>query len=286
MKKLLKGLLAGTVVCLLCGCQNIESANIYTTVYPVEYLADTLYGSHASITSIYPNGTDVSSYTLTDKQIETYAKGDIFIYNGTTNEKDLAKNLVNKNKSLKIIDAAYSLNYKNGVEELWLSPSNYLMLATNVKDNLEDQIGTKYLNEEIDKKYKTLEEDLSVMDAEIRNIAKESSTRNENTLIVSSNVFKYLSDYGFNIISLEDYAGNDAGLTTIRNNFKSGKYKYILVKNTETTNDLISEMTKNGASPIVVNMMNTLTEEDRTNNETYFTLMNNYVSDLKTATNY
>ena len=33
-------------------------------------------------------------------------------------------------------------------------------------------------------------------------------------------------------------------------------------------------------------MMNTLSEEDRKNNETYFTIMEDFINNLKTATNY
>ena len=48
--------------------------------------------------------------------------------------KTIAKNLINKNKNLLIIDVSNGLSYKNGVKELWMSPNNYLMLAKNIKD--------------------------------------------------------------------------------------------------------------------------------------------------------
>ena len=99
-------------------------------------------------------------------------------------------------------------------------------------------------------------------------------------------MFKFLEDYGFTVISLEEYQLSSASLTTLQNNFKSGTYKYLLVENTETTNDLINQITNNGGEAVVVNMMNTLTEEDRKNNETYFTIMNDFITDLRTITNY
>ena len=85
---------------------------------------------------------------------------------------------------------------------------------------------------------------------------------------------------------MEEYQLSSASLTTLQNNFKSGTYKYLLVENTETTNDLINQITSNGGETVVVNMMNTLTEEDRKNNETYFTIMNDFITDLRTITNY
>lgn len=287
MKKIGKILLLLIGSLLVSGCNNLENATLYTTTYPIEYLAKTLYETHSTIQSIYPDGTDVTTYELTDTQKDTYSQAEIFIYNGTTDEKELAKDFSNSNRKLKVIDAAYSLKYKYGVEELWLNPSNYLMLASNIKDNLEEQIGTKYINEEIDAKYDELKEKLSIMDADIRSIAKEAKERNQNTIIAASNVFKFLEDYGFQVISLEDYENGSASLTTLKNNFNSGTYQYLLIKSTEPTNELITEITtQTNAKTITVNMMNTLSEEDRENNENYFTIMEDFINNLKTATNY
>ena len=287
MKKIGKILLLLIGSLLVSGCNNLENATLYTTTYPIEYLAKTLYETHSTIQSIYPDGTDVTTYELTDSQKDTYSQAEIFIYNGTTDEKELAKDFSNSNRKLKVIDAAYSLKYKYGVEELWLNPSNYLMLASNIKDNLEEQIGTKYINEEIDAKYDELKEKLSSMDADIRSIAKEAKERNQNTIIAASNVFKFLEDYGFQVISLEDYENGSASLTTLKNNFNSGTYQYLLIKSTEPTNELITEITtQTNAKTITVNMMNTLSEEDRENNENYFTIMEDFINNLKTATNY
>ncbi len=287
MKKITKILFLCLGVVLLTGCNNLENATVYTTTYPIEYLTKVLYQNHSTIQSIYPDGSDVSSYTLTDKQKDTYSKAEIFIYNGTTDEKEIAKDFSNNNRKLKVIDAAYSLKYKYGIEELWLNPSNYLMLASNIKDNLEEQIGTKYINEEIDQKYDELKEKLSIMDAEIRSIAKDAKARGQNTIIASANVFKFLEDYGFHVLSLEEYEEGSASLATLKNNFNSGTYRYLLVKQDEPTNDLINEITsQTNATTISVHMMNTISEEERKNNADYFTIMDNFISNLKTITNY
>ena len=287
MKKITKILFLCLGVVLLTGCNNLENATVYTTTYPIEYLTKVLYQDHSTIQSIYPDGSDVSSYTLTDKQKDTYSKAEIFIYNWTTDEKEIAKDFSNNNRKLKVIDAAYSLKYKYGIEELWLNPSNYLMLASNIKDNLEEQIGTKYINEEIDQKYDELKEKLSIMDAEIRSIAKDAKARGQNTIIASANVFKFLEDYGFHVLSLEEYEEGSASLATLKNNFNSGTYRYLLVKQDEPTNDLINEITsQTNATTISVHMMNTISEEERKNNADYFTIMDNFISNLKTITNY
>ena len=118
MKKFFYSIILGSLLLLASGCNNLENASIYTTTYPIEYLATTLYSDHSTSSSIYPDGAIIDNYTLTEKQIDNFSKGTLFIYNGTTSEKQIANTLVKKNKNLKIIDAAYALKYDYGVEEL------------------------------------------------------------------------------------------------------------------------------------------------------------------------
>lgn len=286
MKKIIYSCILGVLLLLASGCNNLENANIYTTTYPIEYLANTLYSDHSTASSIYPDGADVDNYTLTEKQIDNFSKGTLFIYNGTTVEKQIANTLVKKNKNLKIIDAAYALKYDYGVEELWLSPSNYLMLAANIKDSLQEQIGSKYINAEIENKYKTLEETLSIMDAEIRSIAKNAKNRNNQILIADSNTFKYLENYGFKVISLEDYTLNTSPLASLKSNFKAGTYKYVLTKKGVDESAVLKDLKKDtSAVSMPVDFMNTLSEDSRKANETYLTIMKQYIANLKTIAN-
>ena len=83
---------------LICGCSfkdgKLNDATIRTTVYPVEYITDYLYGDSSTISSIYPSDVDIESYNLTDKQINEYASSDLFVYIGLGKEKEIAKTFV------------------------------------------------------------------------------------------------------------------------------------------------------------------------------------------------
>ena len=60
-------------VTLLTGCIKIDQMDdidILTTVYPITYLTEKIYGDNSHIMSIYPNGIDVDEYEITDKQIK------------------------------------------------------------------------------------------------------------------------------------------------------------------------------------------------------------------------
>ncbi len=273
--------LLGLSIFLTTGCSltkdSLENATIYTTIYPIKYLTDFLYSDYATIESIYPNGADINNYELTNKRIKEYAKGDLFIYNGLSSEKNIAKDLINKNDNLLIIDAANSLNYINGIEELWMSPNNYLMLAKNIKDYLIEYLNSNTLIEYVNNKYDELEEILSVKDADLRAIGKEATQNNTNILVVSDNVFKFLENYGFEIISLDEKTITENTLDAIDNNFDNGKYTSIIILDNnynETINKIIDKY-----DPEIINVSSmTILNND---NDDYLINMQNFIDKLR-----
>lgn len=282
MKKFKKIVLCCCILLLTAACNNEKSTglNVKTTIYPISFITEQLY-PNGKTASIYPEGADTLNYNLTEKQTKEYSRSNLFIYNGLNEqEQNIAKSFINNNQKLQIIDVAYGLKTENGLEELWLSPNYFLMLTTTIKKNLIDLIPNKYTTEEIEKKYKELAETLSLMDADLRSVAKSANEKGKGTIIASSNMFKYLNNYGFNVISLEE-----SNISTIKNNFQNKTYTTIFMKNTEAKTDLIASLEKDyGAKIIIVNTMNTLTAEEKTNNETYLTIMDSYIENIKNAT--
>ena len=285
MKKLSKILLLVIMVFSITACfkrDDMEGIDIYTSVYPIEYLVKELYGDSSNVYTIYPSGADTFTYTLTDKQIREYSKASLFVYNGLSKEKQIARDFINKNKNMKIIDVSYGLKTAYGLgtyEELWLAPNNYLMLAGTIKDNLEEFIGNKYIKEEIDANFKELEENLSKMDAELRTVASAARTKNNHTIVTTIPVLRYLTDYGYNVIYLDE----DTYTDIIKNNFTSKTYTYLFVRADEE-NEIATDLeTNHKATLIKVNMMNTLSDEERTNGEDYLNIMNGYIENIKTA---
>lgn len=267
---------------LLTGCSlkkdNLENATIYTTIYPVKYLTEFMYKDYGTIESIYPSGADVFNYELTDKQIKKYAKSDLFIYNGLSNEKTIAKNLINKNKNLLIIDVSNGLSYKNGVKELWMSPNNYLMLAKNIKDYLKEYLDSKIIVNYVDQKYEDLAEILSLKDAELRSIGKEAKEKGTNTIVVSDNVFKFLENYDFNVVSLDEETLTEGTLNSIRNNFKKENYNTILVLDNNYTDNINSIINDYKAKAIDVKSMINV---DSDNTDDYLTVMQDLIDNIR-----
>lgn len=267
---------------LVTGCSlrkdNLENATIYTTIYPIKYLTEFMYKDYGVIESIYPAGADVLNYDLTDKQIKKYAKADLFIYNGLSNEKTITKNLINKNRNLLIIDVSNGLSYKYGIKELWMSPNNYLMLAKNIKDYLKEYLESKIISDYVENKYQELSEILSVKDADLRAIGKEAQNNGKNTLVVSDNVFKFLENYGFNIISLDEDTLTEGLLNSVKNNFKKGTYSTIFVLDNNYTDNINSIVNDYKAKTIDVKSM---TNIETNNTDDYLTVMQEFIDNIE-----
>jgi len=282
MKKIIK--ICSLLMFVLCmsGCfkeDKLSNDNVYTTIYPIKYLTNYMYGENKEIASIYPNGADVTNYDLTSKQKETYSSGALFVYNGLTVEKELAREFLNDNKDMLLIDVSYGLNYEYNIEELWLSPNNYLMLAKNIKNNLIDYTTSKVIKDSIENKYKELEETLSYMDAELRSIASAAKSDGNPVLVVSSNKLKYLENYGFEVMVLDN---ENISSSTIKSNFKNEKHKNIFLCSTDIKTDLISELEKSYKANIInVNMLHTLTDNEAANNDNYETIMNTFIDNIR-----
>ena len=55
---------------LLTGCDlfkrdTMENINVITTIYPLEYTTNYLYGSSSNVSSIYPDDINTDTYNLT-----------------------------------------------------------------------------------------------------------------------------------------------------------------------------------------------------------------------------
>lgn len=282
MKKTKLLLLALTTILLLTGCfkrDNMDDISIYTTTYPIEYLVSYIYGYNSNINSIYPKGTNTREYKLTDKKIKEYSETDMFIYNGLTNEKTIAASFLNKNRNLKVIDVSKGLSIKRDEEELWLSPSNYLMLAQNIKNSLNEYTSSTILKQEINDNYSKLKLIISKYDAELSLIADSATNK---TIIAGNDVFKFLEKYGFKVLSVEE---NDlfvpAEFTEAKNNISNKTNKYVFVLSTDELNTNTGALKDAGAEIVSVHSMTNLTDEEENDGIDYQTMMQEFIESIK-----
>ena len=223
------------VTLLTTGCSNdsMDNIEIMVTNYPNEYITKKLYGEHATITPIYPDGVDINNYKISNKLKHDYAKKDLFIYNGLIEkERNLAIDLLDINPDLKIIDTAYVLETDYSPEEMWLNPSSLLMMSQNVRLGLEEYISSTYLSKDVDEAYNALKIELSELDADYR-VAVEST--NNDTIIVADSALKYLEKFGLNVICIDSDA-SDKTLSLAEKAIMNKSVSYIMLFKNEKVN--------------------------------------------------
>ena len=204
MKKLIISILS---IFLLTGCtmlnqsSNKKDIDVYTTTYPVNYIINYLYGENANIYSIYPNDVNFKEYVLSDKKINEFSKSDFFIFNSQDIDRNYAVNMINKNANLKLIDATLGMNYTHSIEELWLNPYNYLMMAKNTKNSLNEYIDDPYINKDINEKYEELQYELSKLDANYKEVLTNAKYK---TIVTDNELFKFLEKYNIEVICLQE----------------------------------------------------------------------------------
>lgn len=273
------------ILTLATGCESrdeLKNTKILTTIYPIEFIVSRLY-TEGEISSIYPNGANVETQELTNKQIKKYAKtNELFVYNGLSNEKNIANELYKRNKNMQMIEPSYGIKIKYGIEELWLNPNNLIWLASNIKTDLQTISNNKYANETIEKNFLELEEELAILDANLRDIGKRATQNSTNTLVVSYDTFAYLEEYGFNIINIS----NENNVTlALKNNFKNKTYNYILIPDKNNVPNYIQDLCDNyGTTLIEVPNIKTLTDTQRENKENYISIMQDYINTLSDIT--
>lgn len=283
MKKIIKIVTIFTLMFSLTGClkrDSMEDITIYTTNYPTEYITQRLYGEYSEVKSIYPDGVNIKDYKLTNKQIKDYSKAQLFIFNGLSSEKNYVEKMRENNKDLKIIDTTLSMEYTNGIEELWLDPSNFLMMAQNIKTGFGEYIDSYYLNNQIEEKYEELKIEASNLDAKIKEVV---SNGNSKAIVVSSNLFKYLEKYGLTVYSLDESNTDvNAVYRQVLNLVNEGSIKYIFTTANSENNSTVQRLINNtNISQQSWHTLSNLTEAERTENEDYFTLMNKNLELLK-----
>ena len=270
------------VTLLTTGCSNdsMDNIEIMVTNYPNEYITKKLYGEHATITPIYPDGVDINNYKISNKLKHDYAKKDLFIYNGLIEkERNLAIDLLDINPDLKIIDTAYVLETDYSPEEMWLNPSSLLMMSQNVRLGLEEYISSTYLSKDVDAAYNALKIELSELDADYR-VAVEST--NNDTIIVADSALKYLEKFGLNVICIDSDA-SDKTLSLAEKAIMNKSVSYIMLFKNEKVNDNAQKLldTYSDVQKLELHRLDNITTSERSNGETYVSIMRNNLDLIK-----
>lgn len=264
------------------GCKkdNMEDIDIAVTNYPNEFLVDRLYGEHAKINTVYPDGVDIANYKITSKQKQNYSDMELFVYTGLLEkERDLAGDLLNLNKDLKIIDTSYVLETEYSTEELWLNPSSLLMMAQNVRLGLKEYITSNYLSKKVDKAYNKLKIELSELDADYHLTVENTDNK---VIVTSDSALKFLEKFNLKVICL-DNDSTEKDVEDVKKLVDDGTINYIFTFKNEKLSPNAEEVIKynNNIKKLELNRIDNISDNDRDEGKDYITLMNENLDLLK-----
>lgn len=280
MKKI-KILILTIITLGVTGCFNedsMENITISTSVYPIQYVVNTLYGEHSNIFSIYPSDSEIIDFEVTDVLLEQYSSNDLFIFNGLSNEKNYVKSMAKGNENLKIIDVTSNMNINHTMEELWLDPNNLLTIANNIRKGLNEYIKSTYLTNEINENYENLKIDLTNLDGSYYSTVKNSSN---NNIIVTDDAFLYLEKYGIKVTSLDPDTVTSKEINNAKELILNNNCDYIYIKYGEELNSTVNEILNETSAKTIelytmTNLYNISVEKNN-----YLALMNQNLDSLK-----
>ena len=283
MKKIIYIIILFTL--MLTGCtlfkrDNMENINIITTIYPLEYSTNYLYGDSSVINSIYPDDVDTDNYKLTEKQIKDNSQKDLFIYMGLIIDSYIAVKLINLNKNLKMIDATYGMEYKNDVSELWLNPSNLLMILQNIKNGLDEYIDNAYLKLEINDKFNDLKLELSELDANLKTLVENA---NKKTIYANDKSALFLEKYGLTVIVVnEQHELYEKNLALLKEAIENKKVAYFYRFEDTTLPSAVKELVDaSKIKELELRNLKNITDAERNNKENYINITEKNMENLK-----
>ena len=279
MKKI-KIILITIILFSLTGCFNndsMDNIDIVTSIYPFEYIVNTLYGNHSKINSIYPKDTETTNFEVTNVLLDQYKNNDLFVFNGLADENNYVKYLIKKNKNLKIIDVASNMQIDYSIEELWLDPNNMLTVANNIRKGLKEYIKSAYLTNEIDENYENLKIELTNLDGKYYNTVRNATNA---TIIISDDAFMFLEKYGLKVISIDPDTAKEKNINDAKTLINNGTCSYIFIKYMENNDSINSFIDETGAKKLELYTMTNLTDLVPEKNN-YITYMNQNLETLK-----
>ena len=277
-----------------------DKLQIYTTIYPLQFLAEQIGNGYVEVENITPPGTEAHSFDPTQKTVVKIAQSDMFIYSGTGMEgfADKIKQTV-KNEKVSIVKAAEGIkliNAKNtevqeGKQEkeldvdphVWLDPIRAIKMAENIKEAL---IQLKPdAKDDFEKNFHALKLKLESLDQEFRDIVTKAPKK---TFVVSHSAYGYWEDvYGLKQIGISGLSPTNEPssqkLKEIIELAKENNISYVLFE-PNLSNKVASVVKREvGADSLTLHNLESLTAHEIQNKDDYLSVMKSNILSLQKA---
>lgn len=269
--------------------------NIFTTLYPIQFILEEIGEDLVTVESIYPPGVDAHTYEPTTKEMTEIAKSDAFFYFGPTMEgftESAAEALANEDVQLISLEQHEALFVGPQMEQneeedpdhdeikstdrnphVWIDPLRMMEMANIITDKL---IEIAPEHEEVFEQNKL---DLIVQFQKLEDSFKQQVVPKENKyLIVPHAAYDYWEDrYGIEQIAISGLTPSEEPsqkyLSEIITMAEERRINYLFYE--QNTPDQLIEIVQDelAAETYPIHNLSVLTEDDIQNEENYITLM-------------
>jgi len=280
--------------------KNKDTLLIYTSIYPLEYIAEEIAGNKAMIESIYPPGVDAHTYEPTSREITQMADGDAFIYIGAGMES-FAETMADalENQALQFIEIGTqeelfkSTTQKHDEDHehhsdvdphIWLDPIRMIQMAEIVTSELSElkPEHKEYFLENLS----TFTEKMTVLDEKFAATLKD---KEHKEILVSHAAYGYWElRYDIEQIPISGLSSSDEPsqkeLASIATLAKDKDLSYVIFEQTGSNRiaTIIQEYIE--ADALYIHNLEVLTEDDIDQQEDYYSLMEKNLQTLDQAT--
>lgn len=296
------------IVLILSSCTQINtntreessSLEIYTSIYPIQFITEQIGAQHVSVHSVFPPGVDAHTYEPTSKKVVSIARSDVFIYMGANMEgftESAATTLASEDVLMIELSKYKSLFVKTAIDHedhdhdhgdidphIWLDPLRMIELADIIKQELSELLPNK--KEQLDKNYARLKVDLLTLDKKYEQMLQSKTNKK---IIVSHAAYGYWEErYGIEQIPISGLSSSDEPsqkkLVQIIKEAKQHDMDYIIFE--QNSSHRVAEIIQEqiDAEALTIHNLELLTEDDIKNNKDYLSLMEDNLAVLNKAT--
>jgi len=271
---------------------NDNNKNIYTSIYPIEYLTKGIVGDKYKVINIIPTGVEIHGWEPSMKTVASMSDSQLILVNGlgleswadSVSESVGESKIVEVNKGIDYIKLTETEKEEHSHGDydphIWLSIKNMLVMAKNIEEEVVklDPENKSYYEKNLER----LESSLKELDGKFETALENYSGK---AIIVPHDAFGYLvRDYNLKQIPIEGInSSSEPDLGTVAkivdkaksDNVNTVFYEYGgSDKIAKTIAKEISGETKE------IYSLENITDELIKNNEDYYTLMEKNLNNI------
>lgn len=273
------------------GCKRQPVADtgktaVYTTIYPLYFMAKEIGGDRIDVTNIIPAGISVHEWEPGTRDMARLYEADLIIYIGLDLDSWILKTQSGDSNAIycEVSENVEQIKEGNTVNpHVWLSPKNALIMADNIKEALisVDQNDSAYF----EANYNVLKQRLDELDSQY---SEALSNAPRKSFVVYHKAFSYMArDYELEeitVIGLDDeQEPSPAQISRVIDYCKANGIKYIFAEPLATPKPMQTIASETGAQILTLNPLDGLTKEEEKSGEDYISIMQQNLMNLQKA---